>query len=637
MRVVLAGGGSAGHIEPALALADALRQADSSIQVTCLGTQRGLETRLVPLRGYELELIPAVPLPRSVTPQLLTVPGRLAGAVHAVGTILDRVGADVLVGFGGYVATPAYLAAKRHKVPIVVHEANPLAGIANRLGAHLTTHVFTGHPDTKLRNGKYLGLPIRRQIAELDRFALGDKARAHFGLRPDLPVLLVSGGSQGAVSLNRALAGAVGAITSAGVQVLHVTGPKHLNEIQAPPGPVPYVAVPYVDRMDLAYAAADFALCRAGAMTCAELTAVGLPAAYVPLPHGNGEQRLNALPIVQRGGGLLVDDAELTAELDQDLAAPGADQHRPGGRHVGGRGGDGQEGRRPLAGEGGHRHRRRRGGQPRRRTTGRPRPAAGRRQQPAAAPRAAAAPPAGQWAPPRPPPPPAARASGTGQPVHSAYPPSPAGRGLDAAAGRRPAPGPAAEQPPPFQPGQSQQASAAGSALRPSAAAAGPATQPPRPARRPAPRPAPASRPDRPRPPRTRIRVRDVTGRRGYSGGGEGTRAMALVTPTEPVPLEELGRVHFVGIGGAGMSGIARIMLARGVDVSGSDTTARLGRAGRAGGARGPGAASATRPAISATPTRWSCPARSGRTTRSWSRRTAGACGWCTGPPRSAR
>jgi UDP-N-acetylglucosamine--N-acetylmuramyl-(pentapeptide) pyrophosphoryl-undecaprenol N-acetylglucosamine transferase len=314
MRVVLAGGGSAGHIEPALALADALRELDSSIQVTCLGTQRGLETRLVPLRGYELELIPAVPLPRSVTPQLLTVPGRLAGAVHAVGSILDRVGADVLVGFGGYVATPAYLAAKRHKVPIVVHEANPLPGIANRLGAHLTTHVFTGHPDTKLRNGKYLGLPIRRQIAELDRFALGDKARAHFGLRPDLPVLLVTGGSQGAVSLNRALAGAVGAITGAGVQVLHVTGPKHLNEIQAPPGPVPYVAVPFVDRMDLAYAAADFALCRAGAMTCAELTAVGLPAAYVPLPHGNGEQRLNALPIVQRGGGLLVDDAELTAE-----------------------------------------------------------------------------------------------------------------------------------------------------------------------------------------------------------------------------------------------------------------------------------------------------------------------------------
>jgi UDP-N-acetylglucosamine--N-acetylmuramyl-(pentapeptide) pyrophosphoryl-undecaprenol N-acetylglucosamine transferase len=317
MRVVLAGGGTAGHIEPALALADALRQADGSIQVTCLGTQRGLETRLVPLRGYELALIPAVPLPRSYTPKLLTVPGRLAGAVHAVGTILERVRADVLVGFGGYVATPAYLGAKRHKVPIVVHEANPFPGIANRLGARLTGYVFTGHPDTKLRNAQYLGLPIRRQIAELDRFALGDQARAHFRLRPDLPVLLVFGGSQGARSLNGALAGAITAILGAGVQVLHVTGPRNAGEPRPPGtqgGAVPYVTVPYIDRMDLAYAAADFALCRAGAMTCAELTAVGLPAAYVPLPIGNGEQRLNALPIVQRGGGLLVDDEELTPE-----------------------------------------------------------------------------------------------------------------------------------------------------------------------------------------------------------------------------------------------------------------------------------------------------------------------------------
>jgi UDP-N-acetylglucosamine--N-acetylmuramyl-(pentapeptide) pyrophosphoryl-undecaprenol N-acetylglucosamine transferase len=322
MRVVLAGGGSAGHIEPALALADALRQADRTIEVTCLGTERGLETRLVPMRGYELALIPAVPLPRSVTPQLLTVPGRLAGAVHKAGVILERTGADVLVGFGGYVATPAYLAAKRHKVPIVVHEANPYPGIANRLGAHFTTHVFTGHPDTKMRNAQYLGEPIRREIAELDRFAVGDKARAHFGLRPDLPVLLVFGGSQGARSLNSALAGALDAIRAAGVQVLHVTGPRNASQAQSAGGTVPYVAVPYVDRMDLAYAAADFALCRAGAMTCAELTAVGMPAAYVPLPIGNGEQRLNALPIVQRGGGLLVEDDELTADWIKGALLP---------------------------------------------------------------------------------------------------------------------------------------------------------------------------------------------------------------------------------------------------------------------------------------------------------------------------
>jgi UDP-N-acetylglucosamine--N-acetylmuramyl-(pentapeptide) pyrophosphoryl-undecaprenol N-acetylglucosamine transferase len=328
MRVMLAGGGSAGHIEPALALADALRRIDPGAEITCLGTERGLETRLIPLRGYKLELIPAVPMPRSITPKLLTVPGRLAGAVNAAAAALDRTGAQVLVGFGGYVATPAYLAARRRGVPIVVHEANPKPGLANRLGARFTTHVFTGHPDAQLRNAKYLGIPIRREIAELDRLGLGDKARAHFGLRPDLPVLLVTGGSQGARSINAAVFGAAGWLRDAGVQVLHIIGPRNGHDAPvtekgaAGAGGVPYVASPYIDRMDLAYAAADFALCRAGAMTCAELTAVGLPAAYVPLPIGNGEQRLNALPIVQHGGGMLVADAELTPEWIRDTLLP---------------------------------------------------------------------------------------------------------------------------------------------------------------------------------------------------------------------------------------------------------------------------------------------------------------------------
>ena len=322
MRVVLAGGGTAGHIEPALALADALRQADPRAVVVCLGTERGLETRLVPMRGYELALIPAVPMPRSVSPKLLTVPGRLAGAVSAAAGVLDRVRADVLVGFGGYVATPGYLAARRRHIPIVVHEANPRPGLANKLGARFTEHVFTGNPNTQLAHATYIGIPIRREIADLDRLALGDKARAHFGLRPDLPVLLVTGGSQGAQSLNRVLYGAIGWLRSSGVQVLHVTGPRNAAEVPAGSGGAPYVPVPFVDRMDLAYAAADFALCRAGAMTCAELTAVGLPAAFVPLPHGNGEQRLNAAPIVAGGGGLLVDDADLTPEWIRDVLLP---------------------------------------------------------------------------------------------------------------------------------------------------------------------------------------------------------------------------------------------------------------------------------------------------------------------------
>src|SRR5579859_4011179 len=256
MRVLLAGGGSAGHIEPALAVADALRRADPDVEVTCLGTERGLETRLIPLRGYPLELIPAVPMPRSVTPQLLTVPGRLAGAINAAAAVLDRTRAQVLVGFGGYVATPAYLAARRRRVAIVVHEANPRPGLANRLGARFTTHVFTGHPDTQLRNGQYLGIPIRREIAGLDRLAMADKARAHFGLRPDLPVLLVTGGSQGARRINLAVLDAADWIRGAGIQVLHLLGPRSGLEVRMPEAGPPYITLPYVDRMDLAYAAA---------------------------------------------------------------------------------------------------------------------------------------------------------------------------------------------------------------------------------------------------------------------------------------------------------------------------------------------------------------------------------------------
>ena len=329
--VVIAGGGTGGHIEPAMALADALRRLDRDVRITCLGTERGLETKVIPARGYALDLIPAVPLPRSLTPDLARVPAKLAGAVSAAADVLERAEASVLAGFGGYVATPGYLAARRRHVPIVVHEANPRPGLANRIGARLTRHVYVGQAGTKLPHASYIGIPIRREIAGLDRLAVSDKARAHFSLRPDLPVLLVTGGSQGAASLNRAVLGAADALLSAGVQVLHIVGPRSGQAAGMPHRDVPYVPIEYLDRMDLAYAAADFALCRAGAMTCAELTAVGLPAAYVPLPHGNGEQRLNALPVERAGGGLIIDDANLSPDwirnvllgmlLDHELVA----------------------------------------------------------------------------------------------------------------------------------------------------------------------------------------------------------------------------------------------------------------------------------------------------------------------------
>jgi UDP-N-acetylglucosamine--N-acetylmuramyl-(pentapeptide) pyrophosphoryl-undecaprenol N-acetylglucosamine transferase len=325
LSVMLAGGGTGGHIEPMLALADALRRrADGAVRITCLGTARGMETRLVPARGYDLRLIPPVPLPRKPTVDLLKVPGRVVGAVGETRALLDELAADVVVGFGGYVALPAYLAARRADVPVVVHEQNALPGLANRIGARLAARVAVTVPGTPLHGGETVGMPLRRAITGLDRAARRAEARAEFSLDPDRPTLLVFGGSQGAASLNRAAVGAADALTAAGVQVLHARGPKN-TEVTVPPRPAgaaPYVVVDYLERMDLAYAAADLALCRAGAVTVAELAAVGLPAAFVPLPIGNGEQRRNALPLVEAGGGLLVEDAELSAAWITDRLVP---------------------------------------------------------------------------------------------------------------------------------------------------------------------------------------------------------------------------------------------------------------------------------------------------------------------------
>ncbi len=320
MHVVIAGGGSAGHIEPALAFADALRRRDPSVEVTALGTERGLDTRIIPARGYDLVLIPPVPIPRRPGKDVLAVPGRLRAAVAAAAAVLRDRHADVLVGFGGFVSGPAYLAARRLHVPIVVHEANPRPGWANRLGARLTPYVAMSFPGTPIAHGRHVGLPIRRSIATLDRAATRAEARRTFGLDADRPTLLVTGGSQGAQRLNDAASGAAKHLRAAGAQVLHATGTAHT--VMVAEGEPPYVVLPYLDRMELGYAAADLVLCRAGANTVVELTAVGLPAAYVPLPIGNGEQELIARPVVEAGGGLLVDDPQCTAGWVRDTLTP---------------------------------------------------------------------------------------------------------------------------------------------------------------------------------------------------------------------------------------------------------------------------------------------------------------------------
>ncbi|TQJ50294.1 undecaprenyldiphospho-muramoylpentapeptide beta-N-acetylglucosaminyltransferase [Phycicoccus sp. SLBN-51] len=318
--VLLAGGGSAGHVSPLLALADCLRRRSPDLRVTALGTQQGLEARLVPARGYDLRTIPKVPLPRRPSGDLAQLPRNLRAAVAAAGRAIDETGAEVVVGFGGYVSTPAYLAARRRGVPIVIHEQNARAGLANRLGARLTRHVATTFASTALRGATVIGMPLRQEVALLDRDARRGEGLEQFGLDPQWPTLLVTGGSLGAQRLNQAFAERVDALRSSGIQVLHLTGiGKEFEPVSEVSGP-PYVVAAYADHMELAYAAADLVVARAGANTVCELTAVGLPAVYVPLPIGNGEQRFNAVDVVAAGGGILVDDADFTpAWIDSHL------------------------------------------------------------------------------------------------------------------------------------------------------------------------------------------------------------------------------------------------------------------------------------------------------------------------------
>jgi len=314
MKIVVAGGGTAGHIEPALNVADAIIERHPDAKIIALGTDRGLETTLVPARGYSLELIPAVPLPRRISADLFTLPSRLKLAVAQCREILRD--ADVLVGFGGYVALPAYLAAKG-RVPIVIHEANARPGLANRVGARFADAVAQTVPGS-MKRAILTGIPLRDSIQNFDRKSLTASAREYFNIPPDATVVLVFGGSQGAVRLNTVIEQCQSAGTFKEVQVIHAVGLK--NEL--PIGTSTYHAVNYIEQMNLAYAAADFVIARAGAMTVAELTAVGLPACYVPLPIGNGEQKLNAEPVVKAGGAILIADADFTAKYVAEIVMP---------------------------------------------------------------------------------------------------------------------------------------------------------------------------------------------------------------------------------------------------------------------------------------------------------------------------
>ncbi len=324
---LLAGGGTAGHVNPLLAVADRIRERESDATLLVLGTREGLEARLVPDRGYELLTIARLPFPRRPNRAALRFPGRQREAINEVRAIIRDRHIDVVVGFGGYAAAPAYLAARAEKVPYAIHEANARPGLANRLGALFTPYVGIAFRGTRIRGGRWVGQPLRREIERLDCFAARQEAVRFFGLDASKPTLLVTGGSSGALRINETIRDSITLILGAGWQVVHVTG-EFRDEV-ADPHLSGYHVLRYCDRMELALAVADLAIGRAGTSTVAEVTALGIPAVFVPYAAGNGEQRLNAKEDVAAGGAILIADAHFDPTwVGSDLIALLADRAR---------------------------------------------------------------------------------------------------------------------------------------------------------------------------------------------------------------------------------------------------------------------------------------------------------------------
>jgi UDP-N-acetylglucosamine--N-acetylmuramyl-(pentapeptide) pyrophosphoryl-undecaprenol N-acetylglucosamine transferase len=318
-RFLLAGGGTAGHVNPLLALADAIVADNSENKVWALGTKEGLEANLVPQRGYELLTVDRLPFPRKPSLYALTFPLRFFRAVKQVKSYIKGNQIDVVVGFGGYASAPAYLAAKSLRIPSIVHEANALPGWANKLGAKSAKAVGITFKSTPMPNATFVGMPLRKEIEAIANGADKEAARLHFGLDPDTITLLVTGGSLGAKRINETIEDSRRLLSAAGIQVLHIMGGRsELPEVREKD----YVRIAYCDRMDLAIAASSFAVSRAGASTVSEFAAVGLPAAYVPYPVGNGEQKLNVQDVVSGEGGLMVLDADFSTNYVAETLIP---------------------------------------------------------------------------------------------------------------------------------------------------------------------------------------------------------------------------------------------------------------------------------------------------------------------------
>ncbi len=318
-RIIFAGGGTGGHLFPAIAIADRLTELlkeRMKVDIIFVGTKRGLEYRMRDSLGYPLQLINVRGLVRAFTLKNLVVPFLLAGALVKSMLLLNRFSPDIVIGTGGYVSWPIVRAAAFKKIAVVLQEQNSFPGITTRRLAQYAKRIYLGFEKAQEHirtEGRILvtGNPVRTSILNGSR----SEAKQLFGLNPDKTTILVLGGSQGAHTVNNAVVrGLEKSSLSENYQLLWQTGKRDYKEVAAFAGrKTPNCALfPFAERMDLVYVAADLAIARAGALTLAELTACGLPSILIPYPHAAGDhQRKNALDLVNRGMALMFEEKNL--------------------------------------------------------------------------------------------------------------------------------------------------------------------------------------------------------------------------------------------------------------------------------------------------------------------------------------
>lgn len=325
MKVAIAGGGTAGHVYPAISIADELSLEVPEADIIFIGNRTGLEAELVQEAGYAFEPIHVSGFKRSIAPSNINSVIRAGGAVSHLRHFFKKFKPEAVVGTGGYVSAPAIFAAYTLKIPTLIHEQNAFPGMANRFLARLVDTVATSFPNgeesfPKAKRVVFTGNPIRRKMIG----AVKESAIENLNLDTDKQTLLIFGGSQGAKKINDCFIQAYDKFKNFdNLQIIHITGKDHFSDvtktmrrlIDPKKDKLRYQAHPYISSINQAYTAADLCFCRAGATTIAELTALGIPAVLVPYPYATGQhQEKNARYLENHGAGKVLLDEDLTAE-----------------------------------------------------------------------------------------------------------------------------------------------------------------------------------------------------------------------------------------------------------------------------------------------------------------------------------